>query len=78
MVVKKIVAPSNLCCEPYKTEWHADLETGMQIWIQINKDELNPKWIRLGELFESAVRASKPSMDLEDWIQSYNSFLAHN
>lgn len=54
MIIKKIVAPSKLCCEPYLTEWHADLEAGMQIWVQTSKDENDPKWIRLGDLFEQA------------------------
>ncbi len=55
MIIKKIVAPSKLCCEPYLTEWHANLESGMQIWIQTSEDETNPKWIRFGDLYEMSV-----------------------
>lgn len=53
MKIEKIVAPCDLSSkEPYGTEWHADLESGKQIWIQTNKDIDNPKWIRLGDMYE--------------------------
>ncbi len=47
-----MTAPCSLNTEPYLTEWHADLESGMEIWIQTNEDESNPKWVRLGNLLE--------------------------
>jgi hypothetical protein len=74
VVINKIVAPSKLCCEPYLTEWHANLEIGMQIWIQTSQDPENPKWIRLGDLYEATVAANKTSDTLTDWIASYNNF----
>ena len=47
-----MTAPCSLNTEPYLTEWHADLESGMEIWIQTSEDQENPKWVRLGNLFE--------------------------
>ncbi len=52
MIKKMMTAPCSLNTEPYLTEWHADLESGMEIWIQTSEDESNPKWVRLGSLFE--------------------------
>lgn len=62
MKIEKIVAPCDLSSkEPYGTEWHADLESGKQIWIQTNKDIDNPKWVRLGNLFEEYYDYEKGS-----------------
>lgn len=72
MVIKKIVAPSNLCVEPYLTQWYADLESGMQIWIQTNEDNKNPKWVRLGALYEASFYEDKHSDIIQDWIRSYD------
>lgn len=56
MIIEKIVAPCNLSSkEPYGTQWHADLESGKEIWIQTAEDTQNPKWVRLGDLYEMLV-----------------------
>ncbi len=47
-----MTAPCSLNTEKYLCEWHADLESGMEIWIQTSEDENNPKWVRLGHLLE--------------------------
>lgn len=54
MIKKMMTAPCSLDREPYLCEWHADLESGMEIWIQISKDQEHPDWIRMGNLFEKA------------------------
>ena len=68
MIKKMMTAPCSLNTEPYLTEWHADLESGMEIWIQTSEDQENPKWVRLGYLYEKSVMADKPSLDIRDWI----------
>ncbi len=47
-----MTAPCSLNTEPYLCEWHADLQSGMEIWIQTSEDESKPKWVRLGSLYE--------------------------
>lgn len=59
MIKKMITIPTRLDSEPYLTEWHADVEPKVQIWIQCSKDLQAPKWIRLGELYEEAVLKGK-------------------
>jgi hypothetical protein len=50
---KKFYCPTNLSSfEEYGFVWKADLENGVQIWIQTSKDSTHPKWIRLGDLLE--------------------------
>lgn len=62
MIIEKIVAPCDLSSkEPYGTQWHADLESGKQIWIQTSEDIENPKWVRLGDLYEMLVTSYKSS-----------------
>lgn len=68
MVKNMITLPTHLDHEPYLTEWHADVEPGMQIWIQSSKDQENPRWVRLGELFEHAILTKKKSLSIKDWI----------
>ncbi len=55
MIIEKIVAPSKMQKEPQKTIWIADLESGKEIWIQVNKDSEDPNWRRFGELCEIFV-----------------------
>lgn len=47
-----MTAPCSLNVEPYLCEWHGDLETGIEIWIQTSEDQENPKWMRLGNILE--------------------------
>jgi hypothetical protein len=54
-----LTAPCSLNIEPYLTEWHADLESGMEIWIQTSEDESNPKWERLGNILERIWRSTE-------------------
>lgn len=80
MIKKMLTPPTNLSKEPYLTEWHADLEGGLEVWIQTNEDEENPKWVRLGSLLEKVwqsnqfipngrVHSSDFTIDdLKDWI----------
>ena len=52
-VTRKFSCPTNLSSfEEYGTIWIADMENGIQIWIQTSKESNNPKWIRLGDLLE--------------------------
>lgn len=51
-IMKRMSPPNNLQREPYKTQWYADLESGLQIWIQCSPDQENPKWRRLGDVLE--------------------------
>jgi len=53
-----MTAPCSLNTEPYLTEWHADLESGMEIWIQTSETE-EMKWVRLGSLYEKMVNKHK-------------------
>lgn len=68
MIKKMMTAPCSLNTEPYLTEWHADLESGVEIWIQTSETE-EMKWERLGNLYERAVLADKPSLNIRDWIK---------
>ena len=68
MVKDMITLPTHLDHEPYLTEWHADVEPAIQIWIQCSRDPENPRWIRLGELFEQAILAGKTTLSVEDLI----------
>jgi len=52
MIKKMTTNPCSLNKEKYLCEWHSDLESGMEIWIQTSEDEGNPKWVRLGNLLE--------------------------
>lgn len=51
-LIKKIVAPTKHCSEPYLTVWIADKDEGTQIWIQTSSDISAPQWERYGNLFE--------------------------
>lgn len=54
MIIEKVVAPENLSNkEPQGTRWIADLESGIQVWIQISQDSDKPNWQRLGDVYES-------------------------
>lgn len=50
-LIKKIVAPTKHCIEPYLTVWIADKDEGRQIWIQTSDGDA-PNWERYGNLFE--------------------------
>lgn len=59
MIKKMMTAPCSLNTEPYLCEWHADLESGMEIWIQTSEDQEHPLWVRLGMLFEKCYIKDK-------------------
>lgn len=59
IVIEKIVAPSNRSSkEALGTVWIADLESGKEVWVQVSQDQENPKWKRLGDLYEELFIAS--------------------
>lgn len=63
-----ITLPTHLDHEPYLTEWHADVEPKKQIWVQSSKDSENPKWVRLGDLFEDMIITHKKKLSMKDWV----------
>lgn len=69
MIIKKIVAPSNLEREKYLTLWHADLEIGQQLWVQSSKDEEHTKWIRLGDMLEQLAIMPENEALLKEFVR---------
>lgn len=66
MIKKMHTAPTNLCHEPYLTEWHADLEEGIQIWVQAGIEGTN--WVRLGDLFERSVLDLRTKINMSELL----------
>ncbi len=53
ITLEKFTTPSDRASsEEYGTKWVANLESGVQIFIQTSLDKEQPKWVRLGTIVE--------------------------
>lgn len=49
---KQYRRPNSLDKNEFGSIWDADMESGLEVWVQSSNEIDNPKWVRLGELFE--------------------------
>ncbi len=50
----KYFRPTSQNKEDHGYVWHANLELGHELWVQIGRDKESPEWKRLGEMYEHA------------------------
>ena len=50
----KYSRPTYLSRAPRKTVWFADMEDGVEIFVQASEDESKPQWLRAGKFLENA------------------------
>ncbi len=51
-MLMKYHRPTSINKEPFFMIWHANLESGIELWVQGSTDIEHPDWQRLGDVYE--------------------------